>query len=212
MPISPDFSFDLAERQFIDEASGRHVPRRKVRDTLDDVLDTVQEDIDEASAKLIIASEEEEKDDGSVVIWVAAMATAIRHSSIISAMIGAGGRKSVNEDATKTASDRIREQLGYLTGFIDEIHNGLVLDETFKARARMYGLSGTQVYEHVLRLGDIAAGFTEERRVIGSTHPCEDCTAYSGLGWQPIGYLPMIGQDCACNTNCRCYFERRLRK
>lgn len=38
---------------------------------------------------------------------------------------------------------------------------------------------------------------------------CEDCIGYAAQGWQPIGILPVPGQRCRCNDNCRCWTDYR---
>lgn len=38
---------------------------------------------------------------------------------------------------------------------------------------------------------------------------CTDCLYYDDLGWQPIGQLPLPGQDCVCMDNCRCVVHYR---
>lgn len=53
-------------------------------------------------------------------------------------------------------------------------------------------------------------GFKEMRRVpIFDRRTCKDCIRFGGMGWQPIGSLPMPGQDCRCFDNCRCQIEYR---
>jgi hypothetical protein len=53
-------------------------------------------------------------------------------------------------------------------------------------------------------------GYRQMRRVPridGRT--CEDCLEFGRMGWQPIGTLPMPGQECRCYDRCRCRMDYR---
>jgi hypothetical protein len=49
------------------------------------------------------------------------------------------------------------------------------------------------------------AGMSQMRRhAIHDKRVCTDCLYYDDLGWQPIGELPLPGQECVCLDHCRC--------
>jgi len=53
-------------------------------------------------------------------------------------------------------------------------------------------------------------GFKQMRRVAKlDKRTCPDCINYAQQGWQPIGSLPMPGQECRCYDHCRCYIDYR---
>jgi hypothetical protein len=53
-------------------------------------------------------------------------------------------------------------------------------------------------------------GFKEMRRVSKQDKKCcSDCKLYDGMGWRPIGELPMPGKGCRCYDRCRCFIEYR---
>ena len=53
-------------------------------------------------------------------------------------------------------------------------------------------------------------GNKEMRRVARhDKRTCPDCVQYDGMGWQPIGTLPMPGKGCVCYDRCRCHIEYR---
>ena len=53
-------------------------------------------------------------------------------------------------------------------------------------------------------------GYKEMRRIgLQDKKTCQDCTHYHGLGWQPMGTLPMPGRGCQCFDHCRCSIEYR---
>jgi hypothetical protein len=42
------------------------------------------------------------------------------------------------------------------------------------------------------------------RKAIHDDRVCTDCLYYESWGWQPIGTIPLPGQECICRDNCRC--------
>jgi len=53
-------------------------------------------------------------------------------------------------------------------------------------------------------------GYREMRRVpVLDRKTCPDCVNFGQLGWQPLGTLPMPGQDCQCYDRCRCRIDYR---
>lgn len=94
-----------------------------------------------------------------------------------------------------------------------------------EVNSRGTGRSWLGVFSRVLRyvanpaysffaLGDYYVkeeqGFKEMRRVARlDKKTCKDCVEFNKLGWQPIGSLPMPGQDCRCYDRCRCFMEYR---
>jgi hypothetical protein len=53
-------------------------------------------------------------------------------------------------------------------------------------------------------------GYRQMRRIPRiDDRTCPDCIDFGNLGWQPIGSLPMPGQQCRCYDRCRCRIEYR---
>lgn len=53
-------------------------------------------------------------------------------------------------------------------------------------------------------------GYKQMKRVARKDkRTCSDCLNFDKEGWQPIGSLPMPGQECRCYDNCRCFIEYR---
>lgn len=51
-------------------------------------------------------------------------------------------------------------------------------------------------------------GFKEMKRVSKQDKKCcVDCKLYDGMGWRPMGELPMPGKGCRCYDRCRCHIE-----
>lgn len=48
-------------------------------------------------------------------------------------------------------------------------------------------------------------GFKQMKRIAQKDQRvCIDCSKYEKQGWQPLGSLPMPGQECRCYDRCRC--------
>jgi hypothetical protein len=87
----------------------------------------------------------------------------------------------------------------------DILNETQALDGTLPARAKMYSEASWGVAENVRRAEMASRGMTQEARMMGGTHHCEDCPPLASLGFQPLGSLPPIGAT-QCSSGCRCYF------
>jgi hypothetical protein len=68
-----------------------------------------------------------------------------------------------------------------------------------------YGFFSLGQYETVQE-----QGYKEMRRVAhDDKRTCPDCFRFDEMGWQPLGSVPLPGQDCRCYDYCRCYMEYR---
>jgi hypothetical protein len=201
VPDLPIYTWSKARRQYRD-AKGKFVSREEVRGALDTYLDSVTADIRDIATRLV---------EGTATIeqFHAYLEIALKEAHTAAGAIAAGGWKQAKADDWATVGRKLKFQYGKLRQFARELENGLPLDGRVVARAEMYGLSATGTYEAVLRRGDIAAGYDQERRLIHSGQSCNRCIAHAAKGWQPAGVLPGIGEDCDCLSNCRCTFERR---
>lgn len=53
-------------------------------------------------------------------------------------------------------------------------------------------------------------GYKQMKRVARKDKKtCQDCINFDQQGWQPVGSLPMPGQECRCFDRCRCAIEYR---
>jgi hypothetical protein len=212
-----EYTWDSSALAFRDE-SGNLVPRRDVRGDDDSAVDEV------VAALLLLlgfyarrfvddqrAAETDEAGSAAFAAWEDDSETAIRDGVVAAAAVGAGGLDQLDDDKAGRAEGIILFHLAYFRGFVGEVEGGLPLDGRFPARAEMYAGSAVQAFESVFRAEAIES-YTEERRLIGSERPCGDCIGYAGLGWQPAGSLPGIGESCECKGRCRCSFEYRIRK
>ncbi len=200
----PQFTWDPRVRQYR-AANGRLVPRRAIRQALDEAIE---------AAKGRIAADARGLQAGALNLpeWQLRMEANLKAIHTMSAAAAAGGWAQATARDWAAAGRRLQKQYKWLEGFAYEIENGLPLDGRFLNRALSYAVAGSGTYEKVLRGIDLATGLViQERRRLHSANPCTPCLGYAAKGWQPPGVLPDIGQDCLCGTRCQCTFERRTK-
>jgi hypothetical protein len=199
----PAYTWDREARQYRD-TRGRFARREDVRAAVDATIDGAADEMEAASRDL---------QSGAIDLaeWQGRMEAIVKSLYVAAGAAAAGGWAQATPGDWGTVGARVARQYRYLRNFALELEAGLPLDGRFLARARMYARGAPATYEAVLRRGDLAAGFDEERRRLGTADHCADCPAYAAMGWQPIGTLPGIGEACACRGNCACSFERRRR-
>lgn len=108
---------------------------------------------------------------------------------------------------------------------LDALYGDIEEPETPSEGPRKVGKSWLGVFSRVLRymanpaysfhsLGEYYVkeeqGFKEMRRIARrDKKACKDCIEFDEMGWQPIGSLPMPGQECRCYDRCRCRMDYR---
>lgn len=75
-------------------------------------------------------------------------------------------------------------------------------------RLKMYVSMADLTASTLIQKRVIIEGKTEMKRILSSyDRACPDCVAYSLMGWQKIGLLPLPKTKCQCRANCRCVIE-----
>lgn len=121
-------------------------------------------------------------------------------------LLGIGGREQMTAADWGSIGGMLREQYGWLQGFLDEIASGNLTEAQIMARARMYLNSAREAYERAHAKTAVAGGMTEELWALGEAEHCPDCLAYAAEGWQPVGTFPEPGDGSTqCLTNCQCH-------
>lgn len=199
----PKFTWDARSRQYKD-ARGKFVPRRAVRQALDEAIEQAKQGIADVSRNL---------QSGTVNLpqWQITMEQQLKAIHVMSAAAAAGGWAQATPKDWAAAGRRLQQQYKFLENFAYQIEQGLPLDGRFLNRAQSYATAGSGTYEKVLRQKDLASSVVlAERRRLHSANPCTPCLGYHALGWQPPETLPDIGESCDCHSRCQCTFERKL--
>jgi hypothetical protein len=135
----------------------------------------------------------------------------IKQDYITQYLLGIGGREQMTPSDWGTLGQQLRDQYGYLNGFMQEIADGKLTEAQIQARMKMYVSASREAYEKAAEKSAKKAGFTEECWTVDtSLENCADCLAYQAEGWQEIGYFPEPGSGSTqCLTNCGCYKSYR---
>jgi hypothetical protein len=186
--------------RYRDRATGKFVSELSVRGDLDKYIDAKNKGLDALTNQL-------RNREISLADWQLQMRAEIKSMHMNAAMVARGGRDQMtNADWGRTGRE-LRNQYEYLDKWAADIASGKVkLDGRANVRAQLYGDASRSTYEQNRRAVASVNGYTQERRILHAAESCVDCLEYAGLGWQPIGTLPRIGES-QCRSNCRCTFE-----
>ena len=135
----------------------------------------------------------------------------IKQDYLTQYMLGIGGRDQMTPSDWGTVGRQLRDQYGYMDGFVKDLADGKLTEAQIQARMRMYVNASREAYEKAAEKSAKKAGFTEEKWTVDtSLENCPDCLAYQAEGWQEIGYFPEPGSgETQCLSNCGCYKSYR---
>jgi hypothetical protein len=122
-------------------------------------------------------------------------------------LLGRGGLKNMTQRDYGILGARLKKEYKYLNNFATDIRDKQMSIAQFQARLNLYLSSTDASYQAARREAHKSAGFTSERRRLGSLKNCPPCGSYAGMGWVAIGTLPAIATACDCKANCKCFFE-----
>jgi hypothetical protein len=189
------------EKRVYREDDGTIIPESKIKRILDDILTAlallfIDFDADYRAGKMPFDAFMNDIKSNIEDLHYMALALAL------------GGFSNLEQKDTSLVEQYIRDQEAYLYMLMTQIYNQTVSDKQSQARLAMYAFAGYSTYENTRLQREVAlGGFTIYRRIRKPHNSCDDCIDYAARNWQLIGRLPGIGQDCACKSNCRCYFE-----
>lgn len=195
------FTWNARARRFVDRR-GRFVPPTEVRGALDDMLTSNAEAVGRLTGRL-------QSGEITVAEWQRGMASHLRDLHVVAATAARGGSAPMKQGDYAPVESRVREQMDFLRRFAAQVESGeQPLDGRFVQRSQMYAQAARGTFEQIRRLGEIAAGMTEERLLTHSMEGCDECAADESRGWVPIDTLGEIGSR-TCVSNCLCTFEYR---
>jgi hypothetical protein len=136
--------------------------------------------------------------------WEREMAREIKHLHLQQYKLSVG---AMSQRDYGIVGARLRREYQYLRQFAMEIGSGRLSEAQIRQRVALYFNATWLTFERGRREANRNAGARWERRDLNSKVPCAQCPGYASIGWVPIGYLPNIGQDCDCRSNCKCTFR-----
>jgi hypothetical protein len=153
--------------------------------------------------------------DGSISpeAWRDAMRSTIKDKFLVQYMAGYGGRDKMTYSEWGRVGRMIRDQYKYLNGFYDAVLEGDLTAEQIASRAAMYIDASQSAFNKAFDRRANQLGYDQEQWLLGFAEHCDDCLAYSAMGWQPIGTFPIPGDGTTrCIVNCKCTKQYRNTK
>ncbi len=191
------FRWDALAARYIDQKSGKPVSPRDVRVAIDTAIRNAQKRITQQTVRM---------QGGRMALgaWQNEMRENIKTIHLYSAAAGKGGWAQLTQKDLGRVGAELRKQYGFLDKFARGLENGTIKnDGRVLPRARLYGAQGRGTFHLAEREDKKAAGFRQERSVLGASEHCSECVAEANRGWVGIGEIKPIGQR-QCGGNCKC--------
>jgi hypothetical protein len=173
------------------------VSQKAVRTAIDNAIRNAQKRITAQTIRM-------QKGQLGLGAWQNEMRENIKQIHLYSAAAGKGGWAQLTQSDLGRVGRELQKQYGFLDKFARGLENGTIKnDGRVLPRARLYGSQGRGTFHLAEREEKKAAGFRQERSVLGAAEHCSDCVAEANRGWVPIGSIKPIGQR-QCGGNCKC--------
>lgn len=211
LAVRKGFEWDADALRYRRLSTGRFVSQRAVRLA-------IRRSIKISGEEMKALSEQVASGEITVGEWQARMSFEVKNLHVSSAMAARGGPANMTPADYLRAGRELKFNYGRLEIFAREIEDRKLTRKQIKNRTAMFIASAWGTYEGGRRDGAVAAGFDEERNVLGDRiKHCHDTTQRQGcveltrLGWIRIGTMPQPGRR-ACLTGCGCFMKFRKRR
>lgn len=188
--------------EYFDDSDGSQITGRDLRHRWDQTLAQAEKDVTRLTDRMLSRRI-------SVERYRSDMAGIVKDLTRAGYMAGRGGRAQMTPADWGKVGAECERQYRYLDKFTHALANGTAGSEAkIRQRARLYAEAGYSMAEAGHRISKELAGYTEERRnAVMDQGTCDECARLAGLGWRPVGSLPLPGEGTPCGPNCRCSME-----
>jgi hypothetical protein len=201
--VTSEYGWNEVAGRYIDLSSGRFVSNATIRDALDATLNASRRDVVAVTNAL-------RNGEIPLATWQAAMETSIANAHLASASLAKGGWAQLTTADLRRVETEIVRQYAYLRDWSNDIASGRAArDGRMIVRATLYNDAARTTYEITRQREMLLRGTTEMLRERHSSESCPSCIRYEAAGWQPVGELPLPGQESECLTRCRCSVDYR---
>lgn len=195
------WNWDKKVQRYRDTKTGKFLGADKLKSLIYQNNDQLAKRIDALNTLVI-------NDKIPVGQWESEVRENLKNLHISSYLLGKGGSKQLTARDYGLIGAQLSKEFQHLRGVSRDLVLGDRLSERkFRARMAQYINRSHSIYELGRREGHQTNGYQWECRHRAAIESCPDCIVYEAAGWQPIGTLARIGEQCACRSNCRCYFE-----
>jgi hypothetical protein len=194
--MADSFSFDPRMLRYRNITTGRLVGLEKIKD-LSRTL------IKDRTREGLVLTDRMLAGDLSVGDWETAIAKSLKNLHLQQYKLSAWKMESRDYGIV---GNKLRNEYRFLRNFSLEIAAGKLSESRIRQRLAQYYNATWGTFERGRRESNRSAGARWEKRLLNSRIPCLQCPGYASVGWVPRGYLPDIGRDCDCGSNCKCTF------
>lgn len=198
---SPTILWDTLVGRYRFRASGRFVPRKAIREAIEDSLanlerrtDSIQADYRAGRISLDVFREE--------------MRDTIKFSQMAAQELAKGGRAQMTPADYGRAGQQIRVQYAYLDGWVADLAGGAPADAKMEGRAHQYLRAARTAFIAAETETFQGRGFDQIRTILHDAEHCAECIAEAARGFVPIGEHTPIGSR-VCRSNDACTAEYR---
>lgn len=198
-----DWRFDARRAEHVSR-QGDRIPLADMRAVYDEQVGLFRERMRETAqryndGKIDLATLERE------------MRSDVRALHLQGRILGAGGRPEMTQSEWGRTGWKLRQEYGYLSGFIRDVEDGRMSAAGIVDRASKYaGSSAVDQFEEARRGAMQKAGYSEKRRVaINDEGTCSVCRDEAARGWVPIDEPGFRIGHTQCQSRDRCTIEYR---
>lgn len=198
----PGYTYDPVSSRYR-ATSGRYVSPEQLHSAVVKMADA-------SSQRLAALATRLQSGSLSLADFQAGLMAEVKTTHLAAAMAAHGGRNMMSQADYGYAGSQIKAQYQYARAWVQDIASGAApLDGRLVARAKLYGRASVGTFDAVqARDARNSGALMEERNVLHSGDPCQECPSLSAQGWVSLGTLPRVGQR-VCKANCKCSIERR---
>ena len=200
------YYFDVRNRNYIRAATGRFVARSRIVELLD-------KSITQREARLYKGVQRFADGELSPATFLSRSRTMLKRQYLQNSALAKGGWDRLTPSDYGAVGGKLRWQYQRLATMAQEITDGKISVAQALNRTHMYMGDARAEFYRVERdelprpkLGNV---YIERRRLDPPAIHCQKCLDHAALGWQPERTLPVPGDDCQCDGNCRCTLERK---
>lgn len=194
--MADEFSFDPRMLRYRNKTTGQLVGLEKIKQLSRSL-------IDDRTALAIRLTNKLLTNEVSLGEWESEIAKSLKTLHIQQYKLSAG---QMSQRDYGIVGNKLRSEYQHLRNFSLEIAAGMVTEARIRQRIKQYYNATWGTFERGRRESNRNAGSRWEKRLLNSRVPCDQCPGYSSVGWVPQGFLPDIGRDCDCRSNCKCTF------
>lgn len=202
--VLPGYTWDRRVARFRNTSRGQFVARRTVLGLLDAQINGAEQRLGD----IVTAMHEGVMSPGYGQML---LRDELRRVHLQNAALGAGGFDRLTFREYGRAGRMLRDSYSRMTRLTEDLKAGKVtLPQALNRISGYAGEARVNFFEAERDAIRATGRAYEERRRLNAKESCPDCVRYAGMGWQPLGMLPMPGTgNTRCRSNCRCSLERR---